>query len=441
MTVFPHHQRHCELGDRVLAAWFDNPPFRAAWTPEPDLFFLPAQREIARIAASVGPELDVDQLLLTLDRSGSCAKLFPGGAEDVLRIVRAPFELDPWARLEELREVAARRRLLDALEREAAALRGDDTVTEVRGRIIEAVRASDARSKAAVHTVRGLALQAYEQVTSGRTVAGQRTISAKLDELTGGIMRGDVWCVAAGTSWGKSSFGIACSVRALGDGGRPLIVTFEDPPAKYGRRVLQLRTGVNALRLRDARLLDSEHRYLAEAVDQAEDVPVLLDARGRPAEAVAADIRSMVRSEGITLVVVDYVQAMRARQQQENRRLDVYHCWRLVSEAIKESDAAGMVLSQLTEDEKSGKLRARDCEDVHNAAEVLLFGRLEKATQLDAQGKKIGETTSRWLWVEKAKDGPAKVRVELEWDANSACFRSDYDDPRAARGLFESEYN
>src|SRR5690606_38068505 len=170
-----------------------------------------------------------------------------------------------------------------------------------------------------------------------------------------------------------------------------------------------------------------------------EAAPMFLHAVGRPAEAIAADIRSIVKSEGISVVLVDYVQAMRAREKQQDRRLDVYYCGRLATDAIKSPGAAGILFSQLTEDPSTGKLRARDCEDLHNAAEVLLFGRVDEEAKLNDNGQKVGKTLKRWIWVDKVKEGPAKFRVDLEWDAHSACFISDYDDPRAAGELFDGQ--
>jgi len=75
----------------------------------------------------------------------------------------------------------------------------------------------------------------------------------------------------------------------------------------------------------------------------------------------------------------------------------------------------------------------------NDAAEVLLFGRVDEEAKLNDNGQKVGKTLKRWIWVDKVKEGPAKFRVDLEWDAHSACFISDYDDPRAAGELFDGQ--
>ena len=201
--------------------------------------------------------------------------------------------------------------------------------------------------------------------------------------------------------------------------------------------MLQIRTGASAIRLRDGALLPSEVSHVTDAYDRAENAPAFLDAIGRPVESVASDIRSIVKAEGITDVFCDYIQAVSAKEKQQDRRLHLAYCGRVLTDAIKDSNASGVLGSQLTEDTSTGKLRARDCEDLHNAAEVLIFGRVDQEAKLDASGKKNGAIAKKWIWAEKVKEGPAKFRVDLIWDENSACFRSDYDDRVAAELPFD----
>lgn len=437
MTVFPHHQRQCELGFEVLGAWFDHEGFRKAWAPDSSLFFLPVQRAVAQICASK-PNIDLDGVVLALDRNKKLTEF--GGAAEVSAQLRAPFANDPWAKLEELRELAGLRLLRERLYTALTKLDHGSGLDEIRPLVGEAYTGSNAASGSKIETVRAMIGSAVERATGPRREQGQRTISKKLDGATGGLLPGVVWVMAAGTSWGKSSFLCAVANRVLGEGKRPLIVSCEDPLELYGSRMLQIRTGASALRLRDGNLLPEEVRHVSDAYHSAEDLPVFINAIGRPAESVVADIRSAVKSEGISVVLVDYVQAMRAREKQQDRRLDVYYCGRLMTDAIKESGAGGILFSQLTEDASSGKMRARDCEDLHNAAEVLLFGKSDEETEMNAHGVKLGKRLKRWLWVEKVKQGPAKFRVDLDWSPTSACFLSDYGAPGVLELPFETEY-
>lgn len=418
------HQTHCETGDRVLSSWFDDRRFRAAWLPEVGLFATDAQKAIASVAAARGEQLDAESLVLALQRNGKL-KLWaePG---DVYQHLHSPLVLDPWAELEALRRIAAARELRAKLERAVLDLDQGEDFDAVRARVAEMAREADATAGGKLRTIREMIGTAFKAATDEKRQPGQRSISKRLDQVTGGLNPGAVWLLAAGTNWGKSTAICALADQCCSDGRRPMIIALEDPEVLYGRRFLQLRSRVNGMRLRSGPLNQQEHSLIADAYANAEDAPCFLNAIGRPVEAIAADIRSAVKSDGITHVFLDYIQRARCREKQQDRRLDIFYAGCLLTDAIKEAGAAGLIASQLTEDEKTGKAKARDCEDLHNNAEVLLFGRKDVDEELDANGNKSRKVAKRWIWVQKVKDGPAEFRIDLDWDHSAACFVSEY---------------
>lgn len=425
------HKAHSECGDRVLSAWFDDARFRGAWTPEPPLFASDAQKAIATIAAARGAQLDVDSLVMALKRS-SKLHLWEN-PEDVYSHVQAPAVLDPWAELAALRNHAGKRDLRSSLTVALLELDNGADLDDVRAKVSDAAKAANAAAGLKVRSVKDVLGTAY---TKAKAVAkgpkaGQRTLSKFLDDSTGGLRPGVVWVLAAGTSWGKSSAICAMADQCVADGKRPMIISFEDPEVLYGRRLMQIRAGVGSVRLREGKLNENEHSLIAAAYENAEDAPFFLNAIGRPVEAVAADIRSAVKSDGITHVFIDYIQRARVKSKQQDRRLDIFYAGCVLTDAIKEVDVSGLIGSQLTEDEKTGKLKARDCEDLHNNAEVLIFGRKDAVEgQLEMNGQiATAKKISRWMWVQKNKDGPPEFRVDLEWDEHAACFRSEYSSP------------
>lgn len=427
---------HLNTGSRVLSAWFDDAKFRAAWAPQPDLFVADWQRAIAAICAARGATLSRDDLIMQLERQGKL-KLFEHGAEGVLSALMAPTELNPWGTVDSLRQVAGERLLIERLVAIRAELERGDGMPAAREALANALRDADFASGAKARTVRESLSVAYKHATERDRNPGCRTISKELDRATGGVMHGAVHLLAAPTSWGKSSFIVGTANRALRDKQRPLIVTFEDPERMFGSRLFLTRTNVHAMRLREARLLNEEHRKLADALADAEDIPWLLPALGRSAEAVASDIRSLVVAHGIDIVLVDYMQRIRLAARSQDRRNEINTICYLLTDAIKESGAGGILFSQLTEDERTGRLKARESEDLHNSAETVLFGKKKITQEVDTAGKKTGEKMERELWVEKVKEGPVGFAVPLNWNPHSACFISDYDadDRQLALGL------
>lgn len=417
---------HLGTGARVLSAWFDDAKFRAAWVPQVDLFMADWQRAIATICAARGATLTRDDLVLQLERQGKL-KLFEHGAEGVLESLMVPTELNPWGALDRLREVAGARLLAERLVVIRSELERGDGMAGAREALANALRDADFASGAKARTVRESMTLAYKAVTEQRAERGCRTISKRLDEATGGVTRGSVWLFAAGTSWGKSSFIVGAANRTLRDAKRPLIVTVEDPEVLFGKRLIATRSNVNALRLRESRLLPEEVRKVTNEVSEAEDTPWILPAIGRSAEAIAADVRSLVVAHGIDLVMVDYLQRMRLQARAQDRRHEINTICYLLTDAIKESGAGGILFSQLTENENNGKLRARESEDLHNSAEVVVFGKKRIEPEVDVNGRKIGEKKHRELWVEKVKEGPVGFAIDMPWNDHSASFISDYE--------------
>lgn len=415
---------HVQAGARVLAAWFDNEPFRKAWTPAADLFANDQQRACATIMALRGASLDVDGLVLGLKRQGALKHF--SSVDEVYELIQGhPFELDPWAALEHLRECSALRAMRKRLQDALRVVDGGGSLSEVRNAASEALRAADVASGVKALSVQQLMQQALKEATSKDRRPGQRTISVRMDRATGGIQPGSVWVVAAGFSWGKSSFSCAVVDQTQREGRRVLYVSAEDPPQLFGRRLLQYRTHVDGLRLRDGNLNREERDTLTAEIQRASRDPAYIDGRGRKVESIAADIYSLCVSERIDVVLVDYVQALTPKVPQQDRRNEINYCARQIFDAIKSGGAGGILFSQLTED-ANGRRKARDSEDLHNMAECLMFGIKEKEAKVGADGVKQAEIETRALWIEKTKDGPAGFRVELDWHPSAACFLSDY---------------
>lgn len=422
-----------KAAERVLSAWFYDVRFKSAWKPEPSLFLLPAHRAMAEIMAARGPTLEEGGLTLEMRRLGKLS-LFAGlgtgsdvqGANEIAQIVHGTAGvLDPWAAVGELRALVATRALRAGL---VAAVRGIDgglSLPDARAAVAGALQAASAVGAAQAANLRPALGSEIKRILGPARAMGLSTGSTELDRATYGLSPGDVWVIGAPTSWGKSSYLCALFRLALAQGLRMLIVSGEDPIGLYSQRILTGLADVNATRARNAMLEPGERARLSNALSGVPDFPFFLDAIGRPAEAVAADIRSTLAASDVPgrewIVCVDYIQAFRAAQQQQDKRNDIITCSRLLTNAIKQSGAAGVQFSQVTRD-ASGKARMREAEDLINMAEVGLYGEIEEKPLLDHAGRGVGVSKVRSFLVSKVKNGAAGYTVPLPWDDNSACF-------------------
>lgn len=275
-------------------------------------------------------------------------------------------------------------------------------------------------------SVRDMLDGSLQRATKPRQKRGGTTGHRVLDSITGGLRSGFTWVMAAETSFGKSSWAVSVADQNLRSGAHVLIISTEDAPSIYGDRLLARRAKINAKRLRDGCITEEEHARAVESVLRAEREPVYLDAIGKPVEWVLRHLPAMVKEYAIDVVIVDYLQEMRAEKRHQDRRLELASIARDLRASIKQLGACGILLSQITKKSDGGppnKYSVRDSQDVTNGAEVVVVG-YELATDTVIRGNQWAAGT-KVLKVDKNKNGPKGI-VPMNWDAEAAAF---FDEP------------
>jgi replicative DNA helicase len=389
----------------LVWAWLEGPSFRDRWTPEPSDFSTDRTAAMAKacramLASGLRPSPGI-QLVDALRTAGDLRKHWTAGRGPVSVPSAAPDEdLGRWLTLR-LR-FALRQRLVELVL--GMTLGGD--LSGERKALLEAITSSANSGRAPATSLPDGLLAAYQEGTrhSSRSYS---TGFTELDALTGGCRPGHVWAIGAPTNWGKSSLLLALADHHLQTHSTgALLVTCEDAPSLLFSRWLARRASISGRALRDARLSDDEHERAVQAVNDSHAAgvrPVILDGRGRPVEQIARDVAAHVATHTIGLVLVDYLQCITSERVSQDRRTEINHVARTMTDVIKTSGAAGVLASQLTGED------LRESRDVEHAAEVVLIGR--KA-----------EDGSRSLFLKKNKTGPADAVVMLEWDSESGSF-------------------
>lgn len=396
-----------ELEARLLAAWVSGPSFRAAWTPNPKDFARPRHQAIASACAAMaalGVEGDVWPALLDrLASTGDLTRLWQLG-QTPLEAVRVDDPAADLARWRELRCLfALRSRLLETF----STLTPATDLATARKAILEAAAQAHVGGAAKTYSLGDGLSRAYQDATN-RERAGAYSGYGEVDRATGGIRPGHVWVLGAPTNWGKSSWLLSVADRFLSTHGRGVIlVTCEDAPELLFGRWLCRRANIRGGSMRDGKFASGELDAAIEAIRCApNDAPVMLDGRGRSVELLGEDIRSLVSRHGASLVLVDYLQCIATDRETQDRRAEINHIARTLTDAIKTSGAAGVIASQLTGED------IRESRDVEHAAEVVLIGRKSEEGEMS-------------LYVKKNKVGSSGFEISLDWDRNVGTFRND----------------
>lgn len=291
-----------------------------------------------------------------------------------------------------------------------------------------------------LRTAHDLLAGAMSRAFSREPVRSCPTGHHELDEMTGGILPGWCWVVAAVTNWGKSTFATALADGNLRAGRLPLIVSLEDAEELYADRLLLRRARrdayrkINADRLRLHRLLPEELQLVTEVVNEAERKPMFIDARGRKGEWIAQNLEHTLDNVPVDLVILDYLGEVRSGKRQQDRRNEVSEMAALLRGAVKSRNRSLVILSQITIDDDADKFprmhQVRDSRDVINAAEVVAMCGIPKSDVTGKDGRVKARAGERAMLLEKVKQG-RKGMVQLHWDDEAACF-VDVEDPHAS---------
>ena len=159
-------------------------------------------------------------------------------------------------------------------------------------------------------------LERAQRVQSGKEPPGLSVGWETLDRATGGGLKPENLCVVAGaTSVGKSSLALQFAANVGAAGGSVALFSYEMSRAELAQRVLSRWSGVNGLRISDARYLQGgEWERLETAAAETADwgAGLILYAGGHHVAEIAGAVRRQEHKAGkqVALVVVDYLQRM-----------------------------------------------------------------------------------------------------------------------------------
>lgn len=278
-----------------------------------------------------------------------------------------------------------------------------------------------------VHTVLDLMTASVMRLNEAKNAPLRCTTGHyQLDRITGGFKPGFTWLFGATTSWGKSSWLISLTDDNIRMGKRVLIVSSEDTEEVYGDRLMVRRARVNAVRYRDGKLHDFEREAVDKVLANAEELPVFVDARRFNTEDLAGHLSKIIREHKIDLVAFDYIQEFRTKRRFQDERVKYKEIASMLRHVVKDAKCAGLLFSQVTTDENTKfptRLNIRESRDIANAAEVIVLG-FEPEKPLTSGETTLARAGTKNLFIDKVKNGPRGRFIELDWDADSACFRT-----------------
>ncbi len=200
-----------------------------------------------------------------------------------------------------------------------------------------------------------------------------------LDKLTAGFQKSDLIILAARPSMGKTALALNVARNAAQKAGVPVgFFSLEMSKEQLAMRLLCMEAMVDSHKIRTGFLSQHEGAKLISAANSL-DVPIYIDDTPAitPLELRAKARRMM--TEGLGMVVVDYLQLMKGRETADRREQEISEISRSLKGLAKELDIPVIALAQLNRkveeraDKKPMLSDLRESGAIEQDADVIMF--------------------------------------------------------------------
>jgi len=212
-------------------------------------------------------------------------------------------------------------------------------------------------------------------------ITGVPTGFERIDDLTSGLQKSDLIIIAGRPSMGKTSLALNIAQFAALEGQTPVaIFSLEMSKEQLAFRLLASEAKVDSQRLRKGFLGETDWPKLTTAAGRLSEAPLYID--DTPAITVLemkAKSRRLKADAGLGLIVVDYIQLMRAGGYRDNREQEISEISRSLKALAKELKVPVIALSQLNrkvEDRPNRRPQMADLREsgaIEQDADVIAF--------------------------------------------------------------------
>ena len=337
-----------------------------------------------------------------------------------------------------VRERALLRRLIEAsshIIRESYDI-GERTVEEIldeaEQRIFQVAQSHEREGFVWIKKILYPTFEKIEQLQAAKGgITGVSTGIHDLDEMTGGLQRGDLVIVAARPSMGKTAFVTGVGLHAAISHQTPVaLFSLEMSKQQVVQRMLCSEALVDLGRLLRGRLQDDDFGRLAQAAGHLNTAPVWIDDSGSVSvlEMRAKARRLKADQPDLGLVVVDYIQLMSGGNA-ENRQQEVSAISRGLKALAKELDVPIIALSQLSRapeqrsDHRPQLSDLRESGSIEQDADLVMFLYRPEYYHTPMEAQEKGIQGKAELIISKQRNGPTGM-VDLYFRKECARFES-----------------
>ena len=292
-----------------------------------------------------------------------------------------------------------------------------------------AERTLETQHTSAKHIIEQVFAKLEKQYNSGNNFTGIPTGYPRLDELTSGLQSSELIIIAARPSMGKTAFALNLAMRcAIGQQIPTAIFSLEMSKSDLMMRMLAIWGKVNLAQIRKGKLTDADWIRLHQATEVLESAPIYIDdtPRGLTTLDIRARVRRMRAQHNVGLVIVDYLQLMRASRRCDSREQEVAEISRSLKAVAKEIDIPVIALAQLNRgveqrtDKKPLLSDLRESGSIEQDADVIMFIHREDVYRKSEEHPKRGIAD---IIIGKQRNGPIG-EIELRYLSEYTAFEN-----------------
>ena len=242
---------------------------------------------------------------------------------------------------------------------------------------LEAGIAADDHAMPATNTAKTV-VRAFIDDTQTRVqrkgeLSGITTGFPSLDSMTDGIQLGEMFIIAARPSIGKTAIAVSIAQSACVNFQVPtLFITCEMSEKALMRRLISSVSSVALRDLKTGELSDEQMRKVSAASSKVSKSPLhFLDvSQGASVATICAAVRRAVRRYQIKLVILDYLQKVKASERHEKRTYEVGDVSSKLKACASSTGAAMVTLAQLNRESEKDKGRAPRLADLADSGQI-----------------------------------------------------------------------
>jgi replicative DNA helicase len=283
----------------------------------------------------------------------------------------------------------------------------------------------DRKGAGDLSSIRDVLLQAMDRINArmdhAQPLGGVPSGFTDLDGLLGGLHDSELLILAARPSMGKTALAMNIAEHASIKHNAPtLFVSLEMSSIELADRLLCSVARVNGQHLRDGSISQDDRRKLVEAAAEISNAPLFVDdSPSRTMTEIAASARRLKRREGLSLIVIDYLQLIEPDNAKDQRQEQVAKIARRLKGLAREMKIPVLCLAQLnrqaeaSRDNKPRLSHLRESGAIEQDADVVMFVHREEYYQTNEEDRKrvAGEAE---IIVAKQRNGPIGD-IKLTW--------------------------